>query len=330
MQNFGWAFLGCGGIAHTVARELIKDGGKIVACWNRTGERARQFAAQYGATAYLDAREALTAKGVNGAYIAVTHNGHLPLAQLCIQLGVPVLCEKPLTVNEGGAQQLFDMAKSKGVYLAEAMWTWFNDTAIKVREWVKSGKIGDVTAVSATYALPMLPFMEKERHKSPALIGGALLDIGIYPIRYVYELFGMPKGITCRGKLQGGVDKRERVVMDYGAFKANIHIARASLAGEGLKICGTQGKICVPYFHAASHARLTGKNGERFCDNSLKYAVQFRRAAEEISGGRTASAYCPPQSTIDTMRLLDECRAQMGMIYPCERQKDGTAAPLPC
>ena len=320
MQQFGWAFLGCGGIAHTAARQLAGDGKmKIVSCWNRTAERAAKFAAKYGAAAYPSAEEAISTEGVNAAYIAVTANKHYDLARLCIERGVPVLLEKPFTVNFAQAEKLFALARERGVYMAEAMWTWYNSPALKVREWLRAGAVGEVQSVSAAYALPVFRLTENPRHTSPELIGGALMDVGIYPIRYAYELFGMPEKISCRGTLEGGVDFTENVRMEYENFAADIFVSRRKIAGERFVICGTKGKIVVPYFHMASRALLKGDRRERLCDRTPKYLNEFRRVAEEISAGRTESCYCPAQSTLDTMKLLDLCRRDLGLVYPCER-----------
>lgn len=320
MQQFGWAFLGCGGIAHTVARQLSRERGmKIVSCWNRTCSRAAKFAKKYGAAAFNSAEEAVSARGVDGVYIAVTANKHYDLAKMCIERGVPVLLEKPFTVNFAQAQHLFDLAREKGVYIAEAMWTWYNSPALKVREWLREGMVGEVTSVSAVYALPVCRLTENPRHTSPELIGGALMDIGIYPIRYAYELFGMPIGLNCSGALEGGVDFTERVQMRYADFTADIFVSRRKVAGERFVIRGTEGVITVPYFHMASRAILKGKKRERLCDRTPKYAAEFRRVAEEISSGKKESAYCPAQSTLDTMKLLDACRRDLGLEYPCEK-----------
>lgn len=320
MENFGWAFLGCGGIAHTVANQLRHERDmSVVSCWNRTPERAHKFAEKYGAVAYPSAEQAIEAEGVKAAYIAATANVHYQLAEMCIRRGIPVLCEKPFTVNAAQAEKLFALAREKGVYIAEAMWTWYNNPALTVRKWVQSGVVGKVLSVSAVYALPVLPFAENPRHMSPQLIGGALMDVGIYPIRYTYELFGMPKKISCNGTLKGGVDFTESVCMQYDDFSADIFISRRKAAGERFVICGTKGKITVPYFHMATRAALKGECSQRICDRSPKYATELRRVAEEISDGRTESAYCPAQATLDTMRLLDSCRRDMGLVYPCEK-----------
>ena len=321
MEKFGWAFLGCGGIAHTVANQLKGAGDmEIVSCWNRTQGRAAKFAKKYGAEAFAYAKQAIAAEGVKAAYIAVTANSHYDLAAMCIERGVPVLCEKPFAVNFAQAEKLFALARERGVYMAEAMWTWYNLPALKVREWVRAGLVGDITSVSAVYALPVLPFAENPRHRSPQLIGGALMDVGIYPIRYAYELFGMPQKISCTGSLEGGVDYTENVRMQYEGFAADIFISRRKAAGERFVICGTRGRIVVPFFHMATRARLCSEVRERVCDRSKKYLTELRRVAEEITAGRTESAYCPAQSTLDTMKLLDSCRRDLGLVYPCENQ----------
>ena len=318
-KPFRWAFIGCGAIANKVAKEIQKDGsGTIVACWNRTKSRAEEFSAKFGSTVYDTAEEAIAAEGVEGVYIATTHDMHGYFTKLCINRGVPVLCEKPFTVNRKEAEEVFALAKEKNVYVSEAMWTWHNVPALTVRDWVKSGKVGQIKSVYASFAVPMLQFKNKPRLTSPALIGGALMDIGIYPVRYMYELFGMPKKLTAAGELMNGIDITEKIIMDYGSFQAELVVSMQKPIGEVLLIEGTEGKIKVPFFHFAKKGTLTGKQKDQFKIRSLLYATQFRQVAEEIRAGKTESEFCPVQSTLDTMALLDECRRQMGVIYPSE------------
>lgn len=317
MADFGWAFLGCGNIAEQVAEQLFGERGmRIVSCWNRTPERARKFAGRFGGSACASAEEAVLADGVNAAYIAVTADKHADYIRLCLSRGVPVLCEKPFTVNTSEAEAAFALAKERGIYLAEAMWTWYNAPARTVRDWVRSGKIGKVVRVTAKYAER---YIDIPRFLSPELLGGALVDIGVYPLRYAYELFGMPRGVVCRGELRGGVDVTEDIVLDYGDFRAEIFVSIEDPQGEEFVIEGTKGAIRVPYFHMAREAYLTGGENAHFEDDSPKYGVEFRRVAEEIAAGCAQSAFCPPQATLDTMKLLDECRRQLGLVYPCEK-----------
>ena len=319
-KPFGWAFIGCGGIAATVASELEKDGcGKIVSAWNRTKSRAEAFVARFGGAVYDTAKEAITAPGVEGVYIATTHDMHGFFTKLCVEHNVPVLCEKPFTVNRKEAQEVFDLAREKKVYVSEAMWTWHNAPALIVRDWVKSGKVGDIKSVSLSFAFPMLKSSTNPRLTSLDLIGGALMDIGIYPVRYAYELFGMPQKITARGELLNGVDISEKITMDYGSFRAELTVSMQEALGEELVIKGTDGTIRVPNFHMTKTGKLTGKYQEKFEIDALLYATQFRQVAEEIRSGKTESAFCPVRSTLDTMALLDECRRQMGVVYPNEK-----------
>ncbi|MCH5350567.1 MAG: Gfo/Idh/MocA family oxidoreductase [Clostridiales bacterium] len=319
-KPFGWAFIGCGGIAAGVAEELLKDGGgRIVACWNRTKSRAEKFAARFGCAATDTAEQAITYDGVEGVYVATTHDVHGYFTRLAVSLGVPVLCEKPFTVNAREAREVFDFAREKNVYASEAMWTWHNKPAHIVRDWVKSGRVGEIKRASVVYAFPLTAIYRNPRLTSPDLIGGALLDIGIYPVRYMYELFGMPQNISAEGELKGGVDVSEKITMDYGAFRAELSVSMEKLMGEKLVIEGSDGKITVPFFHMAKRGRLSGKQKEKFKIDDLLYGTQFRQVAEEIRSGKKESAFCPRQSTIDTMTLLDECRRQLGVVYPCEK-----------
>lgn len=314
---FEWAFLGCGNIAGQVAREIAGERGmRIGACWNRTPARAERFAEQFGAAAYPTAEEAIAARGVRAAYLAMTANKHFDYIRLCLERGVPVLCEKPFTVNLREAEEAFALARQRGVYLAEAMWTWFNAPAHKVREWLRSGAIGAVRRVTAKYAER---YIDIPRFSSPELLGGALVDIGVYPIRYAYELFGYPKAISCKGRVEDGVDHEEEITLTYDGFTAELSVNMDEWKGEEFCVEGEKGSIRVPFFHCAEEAFLSGEEEVHFEDKCKKYGTEFRRVSEEIAAGKKESALCPPEHTLDVMRILDECRRQMGLVYPSEK-----------
>lgn len=320
MKTFGWAYIGCGGIAHTTARELVKtDGQKIVAAWNRTYEKAVDFVGKYGGTACQTAEEAINAPGVDGVYIAVTADRHLDYMKLCIKNHKPVLCEKPFTVNVKQAREVLDYAAQEGVYVSEAMWTWHNATAKQVRCWVREDMIGRIQHVEGFYSFPMVKLpVQKPRHTSPDMIGGALLDIGVYCIRYAYELFGMPKTIRCEGRLKNGIDLGEVVTLGYDGFDARFTVSRDQNHGEKLVITGEKGVISVPFFHMAQKASMKGSVCAKSTDTNLLYGTQFANVAAEIRSGAKAGIAIPPQGTIDCMEIMDECREQMGLVYPCE------------
>lgn len=319
MSRFGWAYLGCGSIAHITAGELSRtDDNRIVSVWNRTYGKAEAFAKKYGCTAYRTIEEAILAPGVDGVYIAVTADMHAEFMKLCIRHHKPVLCEKPFTVNAAQAQEVFDYASWEGVYVSEAMWTWHNRTAEQVRKWISDRAAGDILSVNCNYSFPMMKISKKERHTSPDMIGGALLDIGVYCVRYCYELFGMPESVTCEGRLCGGIDLGEHVTLHYRDFDADLRISRDEFDGEKIQIVGKDGTVTVPMFHMAKKAVLKGKRTVRFRCRDRLFARQFSAVAAEIRSSAAAGIAITPQSTVDCLKILDECRKQMGLVYPCE------------
>ncbi len=320
-MDFGWAFIGCGWIAETVAKELKRcGGGRIVSVYSRTRERTEKFVARFGGRACASLEEALSTVGVEGAYIALPHNLHAEFARRCLERGIPVLAEKPVTVNMKEAEELFALSRREGVYFSEAMWTWHNPVSRRVREWVKEGRCGTVRSVKATYAYPMIYLNRNPRLTSPALAGGALLDVGVYPLRYLYELFGAPISVACEGKLKGGVDLSETVTLDYGGFRAELMISLERFGGERLRIFGTEGSISVPAFHKAKRAFFVSRSGakEKFRGETALYALMMRQVAEEIRAGRIDSGFSSAEATLGTMRLLDECRSRLKVVYPFE------------
>ena len=322
MKKFGWAYIGCGGIANITASELVKTpDNEIVAAWNRTPEKAEAFVKKFGGTAYKTIEEAINAPGVDGVYIAVTANLHAEFTKLCVSHGKPVLCEKPFAVNAKQAEDVLSYAAQQGVYVSEAMWTWHNATARKVREWVRQERIGRIRQVNCDYSFPMVKLpIQKPRHTSPEMIGGALLDIGVYCVRYCYELFGMPEEIVCNGRIVNGIDLGEHITLRYDGFDCNLRISRDEFDGEKLEIIGQKGTIKLPIFHATKKAILKTDKKELFRDKALLFGTQFSAVAAEIRSGAKEGIAITPQSTIDCMKILDICRAQMGLVYPCERE----------
>ena len=320
MDKFHWAYIGCGSIAEITAKEILRSGQhEITAVWNRTRERAEKFAGRYGGQVFDTVDEAVCAPETEGVYIATTPDKHPEYIRRCIVHRRPVLCEKPFAVSAAMAKALLDEAAQAGVYVSEAMWTWHNDIALRVKEWVRSGRVGEIREVRMTYGYPLICFSPKHRLRDPVRIGGALLDIGIYPVRYCYELFGMPEEIKCRGVLKGGVDLREEVELRYGGFTARLNIAMDRMLGERAVIAGSKGVIRIPQPHASRRARAGGSFPETVRDGSDLYARQFSNVAEEIRAGSKNGVKVPAEGTVDVMRILDECRRQMGLVYPCER-----------
>lgn len=318
MEKFRWAYIGSGNIAYSTARQIIHGEHEIVSVYSRSFDKAKAFADKFSAKAYESFDEAVFRDDVDGVYIATPHTSHVDYAVRAMKGGKSVLCEKPVGVNRKDVDTLIRTSKETGVYFCEAMWTWFSDVALTVKKWVDSGEIGKIKEVRINYAFPGMFMSKDSRVRMPETAGGALLDIGIYPITYCYNLFGMPKGIKCKGKVKDGIDAAETVTLDYASFKCILKMSLYSLR-ESCVIKGTEGKISFPtFFHMASKVVMRNKNGKTVFNGKTDYLTEFTRAAEEIRKGKTESAYIPFQATRDCMQIMDECRKQMKLVYPCE------------
>ena len=318
-MDFNWCFIGAGNIARRVAKELVTNQGHhIVSIYNRTKEKAISFGKTYSSRVYDTALEAIKDERVNAVYIATNNNTHYQYIKLCLENHVPVLCEKPLTGNSKELKELIGLANKENTYLCEAMWTWFNPVSLKVKEWIKNNEIGKILSVDARFTAPILSYRKKNSRLSNLdSYGGALLDLGVYPIRYVYELFGKPLSITSKGKLFRGCDKSNESIFKYDGFEAKI-ISRIDLfVGEYVKIIGEKGYIKVPFFHRSGKAILKNDNGRLVIkDKSLKYAKQFRTVAEDVSKNKKERISL--KSSLEVIEMMDEIRKQIGVRYSCD------------
>ena len=324
METFRWAYIGSGSIAKNTARSITRGGHEIVSVWSRNYKTASAFAAKHNAKAYKTFEEAVTAEGVDGVYIATPHTSHLEYSVRAMELGKPVLCEKPVGVSTAEVDALINASKEYGIYFCEAMWTWFSDVALTVKKWVKDGRIGDIRRVEIDYAFPGLMMSKNSRVLTPSTAGGALLDIGIYPITYCYNLFGYPKSVNCEGTLQNGIDVAETVTLGYDGFECVLRMALSGLKEDCL-IEGSNGSVRLKMFHMASKARLTSDGKTEVFKGKTDYLTEFTRVASEIRSGKTESEYVPFNSTRGCMKIMDECRKQMNLVYPFEAEKGDKA-----
>ncbi|MEG2541382.1 MAG: Gfo/Idh/MocA family oxidoreductase, partial [Clostridia bacterium] len=218
MATFGWAIIGTGRIANTVAKEITATGRhKIVAVASRTLAKAEKFATKFNAAVYNNNHDAVLADGVDAVYIATPHSAHYPLILECIKYGKPILCEKSFTVNAKQAKIALQEAEKAGVYLSEAMWTRFNPVVRQVVEWVKNGEIGEIKSIKANFCLPLKltkNFVSKRVYKAE-YAGGALLDLGVYPIAYCHMLLGKPTSIETKTRIFDGVDYDDQITLTY-------------------------------------------------------------------------------------------------------------------
>lgn len=320
MAKFRWAYIGSGSIAESTARSILKGNHLITAVYSRNFSKARAFAEKYSSTAYESFDELLDSGNFDALYIATPHTAHVEYAVEALKRKIPVLCEKPVGVTSADVELLIRVAKENNTYFAEAMWTWFSDTALGVKKWVHSSKAGKVNNVEIHYAFNGLAKSKDSRVRNPITAGGALLDIGIYPITYCYNLFGYPDKITCEGEIRDGIDVNEKITLTYGDTVCKLYISFEYLK-EMFSLKGTKGRILIPVFHVSPYAMLISKKGIKFTFGKTTYLNEFDRCADEIRKGKKESSYIPFEATLNCMKIMDECRRQMGLVYPFETKE---------
>ena len=321
-----WGILGTGGIASAFARDLAfaKNTEKL-AVGSRTKESAAKFAEEHGVSrAYGSYEELVQDPDVDAIYVATPHPFHKENVLACLRAGKAVLCEKPFTINSGELEEIIQFARDQKLFLMEAMWTRFLPPIVKVREWIDSGEIGEVLLVKADFGF-RASWNPEWRLLNPDLGGGALLDVGIYPVTFASMIFGTkPEKILSSAHIgETGVDEQFSILMSYPSGKtATLNGAfRIGLTNEAY-IHGTEGYIRIPSFHSAKSATLykDGQEVETFNDDrkSAGYAYEIEEVGKCLSQGLLESPIVPLDESLEIMILMDEIRGQWGLKYPFE------------
>ena len=241
-----WGFVGTGGIARTVGAALgAAAGGRRWAVASRDPERAARFAAENGFERSHGSVEDLLADDVDVVYVATPHPQHLAAARAALRAGTPVLVEKPLTATLAGSRELVQLARDTGTFCMEAVWTRFLPGTAALLELVRRGDLGEVRSVHADLGFPASP--DTARFWDPQLGGGALLDVGPYPVRLAHLLLGPPTSVQAVGQLSAeGVDVQAGLLLGHagGALSA-LSVSIGSHAAQRAWVEGTAGWVEV-------------------------------------------------------------------------------------
>ncbi len=323
-----WGIIGCGLIAPKFFHALENTGeGQVVAAASKSIRRAKRFGKKTGVErVYGSYQEMLDREQLDAVYIANTHAEHAAAAKLCLNRGLPVLVEKAFTRNAKEAAEVITLARNKKLFCMEAMWTRFNPATAKVRALLAEGAIGEVTRLTAAFCVLMPPCMKTmpwNRMYSPRFAGGALLDIGVYPIAYARMVFGEPpQKITGSADLAWtGVDKTSEYRFEYsGGRQADLITSFVRQRPREAVITGTQGNICVPHFSGAERLIITrsGCAPETIECGAPGFEYEIREVHRCLREGLIESPLMPLDETLETMRTMDALRAQWGMKYPGE------------
>jgi predicted dehydrogenase len=325
--NLRWGILGTGGIAHMQTSDLVGNDFTVTAVGSRSQASADAFAAEFGIPTAHPSYEALVADpNVDIVYVSTPHPFHAENALLALRAGKHVLIEKPFTLNAAQAREVTETADAAGLVAMEAMWTRFLPHMIRVREIIAAGTLGEVRTLIADHN-QNLPRDAEHRINNPALGGGALLDLGIYPVSFAFDVFGTPTSITAVAAMTAtGVDRQDAIVFGYeDGQQAVLHTALDTLGVNTAVILGTEGRIEIDpvWYTPTSFTVFDGADTiiEQYENTVTHRGMQYqaweaeRRVAE---GTSTAGTVLPPEESVRIMDALDEIRGQIGLRYPGE------------
>jgi len=325
------AILGCGSIARTMANTLrrMRDGGEAVCLYaaaSRRIETAQAFAAQEGfEVAYGSYEEMVRDPKVDLVYVASPHSHHAEHMKLCLNNGKPVLCEKSFTANAAQAREVLALAKEKNLLVAEAIWTRYMPSRRIIDEVIASGAIGTPQLLKASLHYPIF---HVPRITDPALAGGALLDVGVYPLNFCSMFFGndYARMETSAVLTDRGVDQHESITLHYADGRmAQLSAGVTCRCDRHCLISGTKGYLTVDNVNNPMKITLYRQEDGFTCGEDIPvpqqisgYEYQVRACMKALAEGAIECPEMPHSETIRIMEIMDALRGSWGVRYPFE------------
>ncbi|MGM7668262.1 Gfo/Idh/MocA family protein [Microbacterium sp. A93] len=333
MTGLRWGILATGGIATSFASDLRTAGLDLVAVGSRSQASADAFAAKFNIPRAHASYEALvTDPDVDIIYVSTPHPMHHAGAKLALENGKHVLVEKSFTLNRAEAEDLQRIATERGLLAMEAMWTRYLPHMVRIREIIAEGTLGEIRAVSADHTQRITADPE-HRLNALALGGGALLDLGIYPISFIWDILGAPTSIQATARLmETGADSEVATVMTHASGAVSTSLSSSRAAGpNAAAIIGTDARIEIDrVWYTPTSFRVVGPDDtviESYASEIDGRGMQYQAFAAEgaVAAGDTAGALLPLPlaESVAIMGTLDEIRAQIGVRYPSEESTHG-------
>lgn len=324
-QLFKVGIFGAGHIARKMAATLRgMEETEPYAIASRDKARAVAFADEWGFTrSYGSYEELAHDPDVQLIYIATPHAFHYEQARMCLECDKPVLCEKAFTANAQQAEELVALSRKRGVFLGEAIWTRYMPSAKKLVELMDSGIIGRPMLLSASIGYPIA---DKERIVRPDLCGGALLDLGVYPINLAFALFGNNPSDVASASVKGpsGVDLQDSITLTYPDGRMAILQATAYCANDRRAvISGTDGYIVTDNINNPQEATAYNTEHEAvghytFPEQITGFEYEVQAAIDAIRNRAIEPEEMPHAETLKVMYLLDRLRADWGVRFPMD------------
>lgn len=325
--TIGWGVLAPGRIAHNFVRDLtLVPDARLVANGSRSLDRAEAFAAQHGGRAHGSYAELVADPEVDVVYVASPHALHEEHTMLALDAGKPVLCEKPMTLDAAATGRLVAAAEERGLFLMEAMWMACNPLVLALVEGLRSGRFGRPRQVHADLGF-VVDRPPEDRLLNRDLGGGALLDMGVYPLTFADLVLGPAARLTAvAGVSEAGIDLDVAIAGEYaGGAVAALTASMTSCSPRTASIATDTGRIDVAAdFHHPTTATWTPAGGEPepvAAGAPLLGSGLGNEAAEVqrcLAEGLRESPLVPHERTLRLMAQMDDLRRQVGVSYPAE------------
>lgn len=330
-QRIRWGLLGTGSICQALADALAQvPDAQLAAVGSRGLERAAAFAARNaaahpGVRAHGSYAALVEDPAVDVVYIGTPHPDHAGSALLALQAGKAVLCEKPFTLNRAQAEAVVALARERGAFLMEAMWTRFVPAVAEARRLVAEGAIGEPLSVRADFGFNGMHLPPTHRALDPTLGGGSLLDLGIYPLSLASFMLGPIEAAWAQAEMgPTGVDVHTVFTLRHrnGALSQGLSSLRGRTPWRA-QVLGSTGylELHAPFFHAEGFTLVQGDQPpvERHLPHTGNgYAHQVLEVHRCLRAGLTESPVMPLAESLALMGWLDAMRAQVGLRYPGE------------
>jgi predicted dehydrogenase len=326
MTGLRWGILATGGIAASFASDLRTAGLDLQAVGSRSQESADAFAARFDIPRAHASYESLVADpDIDIVYVATPHPMHHDNARLALEHGNHVLVEKAFTVTRAQAEDLQRLAAEKGLIAMEAMWTRYLPHMVRIREIIADGTLGEIRSVMADHT-QSLPTDPAHRLNALELGGGALLDLGIYPVSFIWDVLGEPVTIQASARLvETGADAEVATIMTHTGGAISTTLSSSRTAGPNTAtVLGTKARIEIDrVWYSPTSFRVIGTDGtvlEEYASQVDGRGMQYQAFAAEgaVAAGDPAGGALalPIAESVAIMGTLDEIRRQVGVVYP--------------
>ena len=319
-----WGIIGLGNIAHQFASELLLvEGAEIVAVASRSLDKAMKFAELYNCKkAFGNYEDIIKDDSIDILYIATPHNSHAHLSIAALKNNKHVLCEKPIALNYNDALKMIEASRKYNKFFMEAFWTRFNPSFQEAYAKIIKGEIGDVKYINADFAF-YVEKLEGNRMTDMNLGGGALLDIGVYPLFLTYMMLGIPNEILAKSNFHiSGADMQTSMILQYDNAQAILHSSFLSSSEMKATISGTQGRILLNsnWFMAESYTliRNNKKKNYKLPTKGIGYTYEIEECHKCINEKKLESSLWSHKNSLDLIKMVDDVRNQIGLNFPSE------------